>query len=261
MDKEKFLNFFTKEEHPSAIKIYNSVQICLDFNTLIVVDEFLTPNIWYKTCKFLDNYHFKSAVDGFFENSERRMLAIFPKEWESPIEFPYVVIKIINRSKFKNIEHRHYLGTLLSLGIKREKIGDLILQNDMCYVPVVADIVEYIINSLEKINGCAVRIDKVEKEEYALVNSGIELKEKLILCSSMRIDCIVCSVINISRSGGEKIISSGKVMVDYSVVDKKNFEVKEGSRLTIRGFGKFIVDEIVGTTKKDRYRVKLLQYK
>ena len=44
-------------------------------------------------------------------------------------------------------------------------------------------------------------------------------------------------------------------------MEKKNYEVKEGSPLTIRGFGKFIVGEIVGTTKKDRFRVKLLQYK
>ncbi|MCM1992718.1 RNA-binding protein [Oceanirhabdus seepicola] len=261
MDKEKFMNFFTKEEQPSAIKVYNSVQMCLDFNTLIVVDEFITPNIWYKTSKFLDSYHFKSVADGFFENAERRMVAFYPQEWDLPIDFPYVIIKITNRSKFKKLEHRHYLGTLLSLGLKREKIGDLILKNDMCYVPVVYDIVEYIINSLEKINGCAVRIEKIEQEEYASIQSGVELKEKLILCSSMRIDCVVCAVINISRSRGEKIISSGKVMVDYSVVDKKNFEIKEGSRLTIRGFGKYIVGEIVGTTKKDRFRVKLLQYK
>jgi len=261
MEKEKFLNFFTKEEHPSAIKVYNSVQMSLDYNTLIVIDEFLTPNIWYKISKFADNYHFHSGADGFFENAERRMVAFYPKEWEAPIEFPYVVIKITNRSKFKNLEHRHYLGTLLSLGLKREKIGDLILKNDTCYAPVVDDIAEYIINSLEKINGCAVRIEKIEQEEYASIHSGVELKEKLILCSSMRIDCVVSSVINISRSRGEKLISSGMVMVDYSVVDKKNFEVKEGSRLTIRGFGKYIVGEIVGTTKKDRFRVELLQYK
>ncbi|WBW95348.1 YlmH family RNA-binding protein [Oceanirhabdus sp. W0125-5] len=261
MNKEKFINFFTKEEQSSAIKVYNSLQMSMDYNTLILVDEFLTPNIWYKTSLFLKNYNIKIITDGFFDNAERRMVAFYPNEWVSPIEFPYVVIKITNKSKFKKLEHRHYLGTILSLGLRREKIGDVLLNNDTCYFAIVDDIAEYIINSLEKINGCAVSIEKIAKEDYLSIQSSIELKEKIILSSSMRIDCIVSAVTNLSRSKGEAIISSGKVMVDYSIVNKKNFEIKEGSRLTIRGFGKFIVSEIVGTTKKDRFRVKLLQYK
>ena len=227
MNKEKFLNFFNGEEQQDAIRIYNSLIMSVDYNTLIVVDEFVTPNIWYKSKEFLKQYNFKCTTYGFFENSERRMIAFSPSDWEVPIHFPYEVIRISNKSKFKKLEHKHYLGTLLSLGFKREKLGDLVVKEDLCFVPVVDDIVEYIINSLEKINGCAVKIEVLGNNEYNLIQSEIKQVERIVLSTSMRIDCIVSAITNISRSKADKLLTSGKVLVDLVLWKRKIMKLKK----------------------------------
>ena len=64
---------------------------------------------------------------------------------EDDIESNLKVIQIEGNFKFKSISHRDYLGALLNLGIKREKIGDIIIHDNFCQVVVSEDICDFII--------------------------------------------------------------------------------------------------------------------
>ena len=87
-----------------------------------------------------------------------------------------------------------------------------------------------------------------------------KFNEEIINIASLRLDSIVAKLSNTSRSKGLDLISSGKVLVDYKAIREKSLEIKMGSRLTIRGYGKYIVDSILGETKSGKKKVKIKKY-
>ena len=49
-------------------------------------------------------------------------------------DFEEVLIQINYPEKFVNIQHQHVLGTLMSLGIEREQVGDIIVGDSIQFV-------------------------------------------------------------------------------------------------------------------------------
>ncbi|MBR5270916.1 MAG: hypothetical protein IKV64_01900, partial [Clostridia bacterium] len=75
-------------------------------------------------------YGFNTMFFGGFEESECKMLGVFPEWSECDIqEFPIKALKISGLFT-KPLTHRDYLGSLLSLGIERNKLGDIAVIED-----------------------------------------------------------------------------------------------------------------------------------
>ena len=64
----------------------------------------------------------------------------FNNKYKEP--FPVKCIMITNTSKFTTLTHKDYLGSILGLGIQRNKIGDLIVEGNNCYAAVHLEIAE-----------------------------------------------------------------------------------------------------------------------
>jgi Uncharacterized conserved protein, contains S4-like domain len=76
----------------------------------------------------------------------------------------------------------------------------------------------------------------------------------------LRIDGIVSKIINISRSKAQAMIEQGRVLIDYVKIKDKSYELKGQERITIRGFGKFIVGNSVGNSKSGRIKIIIKKY-
>ena len=113
---------------------------------------------------------------GGVANSERCMAGFFPcdifvypesederRELEALFEIEYVEI---SGSGFVNFSHRDVLGSLMSLGVKRETIGDIIVTDDSknAYVAVLPGIAVYICTSLERVARDKVRVKCISSE-------------------------------------------------------------------------------------------------
>lgn len=72
---------------------------------------------------------------------------------------------------------------------------------------------------------------------------------------SLRLDAVVASFHNLSRSEAQKLIQSEKVKVNYRPVIATSYELSEGDLISVRGFGRFTINAIEGVTKKDRIRI------
>ena len=85
-----------------------------------------------------------------------------------------------------------------------------------------------------------------------------EFEEFKIALSSNRLDNFVSEIVKCSRTKAEEYILSEKVFVNELVELKNSKRIKEKDKITIRGKGKFIVDEFIGTNKKEKeiYLVK-----
>ncbi|MCT4584866.1 MAG: YlmH/Sll1252 family protein [Peptostreptococcaceae bacterium] len=172
---------------------------------------------------------------------------------ENDLEEPIKIIKIDGNFKFKKLSHRDYLGSLLSLGIKREKIGDILVNDDSSYIIVKKEISSYIINNLNNVNQNKVNLKEVDYKD--IVFNGYDLKEEILVITSLRLDLIISKVYNISRTKSLNIIKNEHVKIDFRVESNNSNTLEEGNLISVRHYGRFILKSIEGSTKKGKTRV------
>jgi len=95
---------------------------------------------------------------GGYDGAEWKMFGAFPEYEEASSDaFP---IKVLDIRKKYNVPlgHRNYLGTILSLGIDRNKIGDILVEDSGAYVFVSEDISQFLFENITKISSCGVKV-------------------------------------------------------------------------------------------------------
>ena len=207
---------------------------------------------------------------GGVANAERCMAGFFPcdifvypesederRELEALFEIEYVEI---SGSGFVNFSHRDVLGSLMSLGVKRETIGDIIVTDDSknAYVAVLPGIAGYICTSLERVARDKVRVKCISSENVPEKKQNFS--DMSLTLASVRLDALVSGMLNRSRDKTKKLILSGLVSVNHSQVLNCDKEFSEGDVITVKGEGKFVVDAFLGLTAKNRYRVIVRKY-
>ena len=221
-----------------------------------------------KSTEFMNPFEIKNAMDiinsesdlkyhsdGGYEGAERSVLSIFPfymeyEDIESPIKF----IQIDGNFKFRNVSHKDYLGSILGLGIKREKIGDILIHDDFCQVIVSSDICDYIVMNLTKVATNTVKVKEINRED--LKTSEKKYKDISFTVSSDRLDCVISGIYNISRQESLKYINAERVHLNYEKITSASKTVSSGDLISVRGKGRSEVVEIGGETRKGRTRVK-----
>ncbi len=189
-------------------------------------------------------------VCGFFEGT-------FAEEFETEGQnrlFPIRAVSFSFRTR-DVLSHRDFLGAIMSLGIKRETVGDIAVSEGFAAVFCLETEAELIrgITKIGNVGVCA---------EDGLTRPIVIKEPKKIIASvsSMRLDCIVGACANISRDRSAALVKSGLVSADFSVCLETSRTLSENSVLSIRGYGKFKVSKIVGTSKKGRLRVEIEKY-
>ena len=178
---------------------------------------------------------------------------VYDRDMEIKNFVPKTYFEIEGNFKFKSISHRDYLGALLNLGIKREKIGDIIIHDNFCQVVVSEDICDFIIINLEKVSKNKVKVKEITVKD--IIESEQNFKEISFTVSSLRLDSVIGGVYNLSRSESLKIIKGEKVHVDYEKIISPSKEIKTNSLISVRGHGRAII-EIGDMTKKGRIKIR-----
>ncbi|UUV17855.1 YlmH/Sll1252 family protein [Fusobacteria bacterium ZRK30] len=256
MDKKKFKNYFIDEEEGTISSIYDKIELCKKIDGIVYTDIFLSPQIWSKLIEIEAELGVLVEVKGLSLESEKKMAAFKSYYSDERVEFPSKLIAIKTTSKFDSLEHRHYLAGILSTGIKREKLGDLIVEDKTCYTIVFDGLFEFL-----KLNLLSIGRSKVEIEEIGdmeIPQYKFEVKEYLI--NSYRLDVIVSALISGSRNDALKLINSSQVMVNYRLKTNKSLTVKEGDVISIRKYGKHIFAGSEGETKKGKIKGKFKKY-
>ena len=200
-------------------------------------------------------------VFGGMEDCERRMLGFFPLE-EREISFPIARLRIRHNSKFnKTPRHQDYLGSILGLGFDRGRIGDIFtdLQGEYGEVFVYEDIADYICDQLEKIGRVPVKVQRVDNAEENLIKPQ-EVEEQLNV-ASLRLDAVVAAFFRLSRGQVSALIRAEKVFVNWSTCVDGGKQVKPGDMVTLRGYGRVRVGEVIGATRKERLRLMVFRTK
>lgn len=254
MDKQALLKNFGDDDRTEVLNLYEKCSIAKERDIPLFGNNFYSPNVWKTFEKSFGSKDFIVSSDGYFKDAERRMIA-FNNVYEIP--FPFKMIKVTNSSKFSTPSHRDFLGALLALGIKRTKVGDLLVQDNCCYFPVCEEICDFVVDNLKSVgkSPCSATI---LPEDF--IPPVVQFTEIIILVQSLRVDSVVSKIAKVSRDKAQKIIDEGKVLIDYNLAKSKSLEIQVGERITIRGFGKFILSDILGNSKSGKFRVVIKKY-
>lgn len=254
-DRKKILNVVNDEDSVLVSNLLDKIELAEKTGKTIFSNEFYGPNIWSLICSLSSQFNINIHNNGIFEEAERRMLCFTQDE---SVEFPVILVKIQNKSNFHTLKHKDYLGAVMSLGIKREKFGDFVVDGDCCYIALCQDVKDYILFNLTNIGKCPCSIEFLEK--LYDFKASHNFQTEIVNVSSMRIDCIAAALCNVSRNESESLIRQGKVLINYSIVSDKDETVRENSVITIRGFGKYKLIENIGLTSKGRNKIKIKKY-
>ena len=103
---------------------------------------------------------------------------------------------------------------------------------------------------------------KVEIVSLENISNKIQnMQEAKIIVSSLRLDNIVSEICKTSRSKANNIISSERVFVNSECIVKNTKMIKENDKITIRGKGKFFINQVLDQTKKGRIPIIINFYK
>jgi RNA-binding protein YlmH len=166
------------------------------------------------------------------------------------------VLEITSDDKrISDLDHGDYLGALLGLGIKRDKIGDLHVSEEGCHALIADDIGGFLIGHMKQAHRVDVTVSVRPLSELREVVSVVE--EQTLSVASMRLDGVASDVFRLSRTKILAPIKAGRCRVSWKPVEDPSFQLKEGDIVSMKGFGRFKVLEVEGVSKSGRIRVRI----
>jgi RNA-binding protein YlmH len=218
--------------------------------------DFLEPSIREEAeavLKWVNGVRYNTF--GGYSNSERRRLVIYPDYYIVETIEPALAFLEITGKHQSPPSHRDYLGALMSLGIKREKIGDILAGPAGGQVVVVPDLTDFIRSNLTEVAAGRVRVAVIEPEQLNLPDR----REKIIrsTVASLRLDAVAALGFGDSRTKMTREIKAERVKVNWKSVKSPDLEVAPGTVISIRGRGRVEFREISGQSKKGRIGIVL----
>lgn len=172
-------------------------------------------------------------------------------------DFEMAIVEIFYPQKYVTVSHSQILGTLINrLGVRREYIGDILLEEEHTYVLLDKRFVPLLMSDVEKIGRVPVSF-KEHTIQSVVLEPLSEASLEQILVSSLRLDKLVATVFRIARSKASQLIETRQVKVDYSPVLQAGKLLDEGQLVSVRGFGRVRVKAIVGYSKHGKVKVEI----
>ena len=166
-----------------------------------------------------------------------------------------VVALLIKGSGFRNLSHRDYLGAILGLGIERDAIGDVAVQDEhsaILFCP--RTLAAFLVGELTKVGSDTVRSRECVIDES--FTDGKKYRPISDTVASARLDCVVAALCNLSREAAQSAVKSGLVEVDFEPEERVDTVLEPPITVSVRGHGRFILRSFDGETKKGRLRLR-----
>lgn len=217
--------------------------------------DFLTP---YECIRVEECFSGEAYVSFFggYDDAERKV-AVFGQFDPDCHTYPFVKLKIYSKNK-EVAGHRDYLGAVLSLGIDRSRIGDIVIFDTFAILFCMEDMADYIIYNLDKVNNNKVMVDRYYEE--LVLDDTKRFKEEDFTVSSLRLDCVISAFTKKSRTMASEFIREKRVFLNYTPADNPSQKISSGDVISVRGIGKGKIFSDNTLTKKGRIHIKIKYY-
>ncbi|WNF07709.1 YlmH family RNA-binding protein [Brevibacillus borstelensis] len=196
------------------------------------------------------------TANGGYEGAERVRVMLHP-DYLTPEaeEFRLTLLHIAADQRFKRLEHRDVMGALLNAGLKREKFGDMIVDESGLFAVVAEEVADFVRVQVTHIHRTPVLFEKVEWASFQAPSE--RLTEKTITVPSPRVDAVIGEVYHLSRAKAVIPIRAGRLKVNWKVVDDPSYQLETGDMVSLAGFGRFKLLEVAGATRSGRLRMNV----
>lgn len=156
------------------------------------------------------------------------------------------------------LTHRDFLGALMGCGIKRETVGDIYVGTGTCDFLVTQEILPYVLQNFLSAGRTKLHVAQIPLEDLRIPQRTVrELRDTV---SSLRLDSVAGAGFGLARGKAAALIESGKVALNDLPCMKPDKLLTEGDRISARGFGKLVLAQVGGRTKKDRISILIQRY-
>ena len=197
---------------------------------------------------------------GGYDGAERQALLFLP-DWMEPeagaAELGLRYLRAAYRREYQ-LTHRDLLGSLMGLGIVREKVGDLLVGEESCDLVVQDSVAEFLLQSWDTAGRARVTVTEIGPENLHIPQ--VRCQEIRDTVAALRLDAVASTGFRMARGKAAALIESGKVQVNWRECTKPDKLLQAGDTVTARGFGKFELLEVGGVTKKGRQAILLKRY-
>lgn len=260
MDKQDIYIHFQPEERPFIDQVSDWMERVRRSHADRRTD-FLDPRQQYIVQSLVNRYaDLQVRFDGGYEQAERKRAWIAP-DYKMPeeAEFDIAVLAITSSDKrLASLEHGDYMGSILGLGLKRDKIGDIHVLEQGCHCLAASETIDYLNVHLRQVHRVNVWTDVLPLSQLQV--SSVELEEMSFTVASLRLDAVISDA---TRQGRNKVIDpirAGQCRVNWKVETDPSVLLQEGDLISLKGYGRYKVLEIGGQSRKDRTHVVIGKY-
>ena len=204
------------------------------------------------------------ALFGGHEDADRAMAFFLPSYMEAEYIGQYasqlmslISAEPLNGRFTEELSHRDYLGALMNLGIERSKIGDILTEGGRACIFASSDMAGYICDQLFRVRHTSVSCSLIPLDGCDIKPRFSELR---INVASERADEVIAAVFKLPRELASELIASGGAFMDGRELSKPSAQLRDGSRVSVRGHGKFIYLGMENMTRKGRLYVDIKKY-
>ncbi|MCF0122756.1 MAG: RNA-binding protein [Ruminiclostridium sp.] len=199
---------------------------------------------------------------GGYPEAERKLWAFLPdwmeeETWQMGEDCPVCALEV-KVPREADLSHRDYLGSLMGLGLTREKLGDILLTEGGAQILVLREALPILLSQWEKAGRYPVRLRELPLE--GLTPAPGEVKQVRATVATQRLDAVLAAGFSIPRSRAAELIRAGRVMVNHRPCEKGDKALGAGDVLTCRGLGKCVLTQVGGTSRHGRTIVELERY-
>ncbi len=195
---------------------------------------------------------------GGYEGAERNIFLFLP-DWMEPetAESPLRYLRAAFRPEFQ-LSHRDFLGSLMGMGIVREKVGDILVSRESADLIVLDTVAGFLLSSWDSAGRAKLTVEEIPAAHLHIPPVRCEQVRDTV--SSLRLDAVCAAGLRMARGKAAELIGSGRVQVNWRECTKPDKLLSAGDTISVRGSGKFRLAEVGGTTKKRRVAIVVERY-
>ena len=247
-------------ENNDLIKRADDLSRRCEKNCVVTMTGFLSPAERYMLEKQFHNCADCSMLfSGGHVDCERTVCFFLPEYMDAEyFDVSEYICAMKLTAHFGTPGHRDYMGSVLGMGVGREWVGDIWVNDNEAYIFCLPSVQRHLL-SIEKVGRCGVKAESIELEKIPAPKR--QVKEISFSVMSMRLDAVTAAMFNISRSEAARQISQGNVSYNYQEMLKTDCSVNVGDIISLRGAGKGKISGTGGNSKKGRLFVYAEIYK
>ena len=197
------------------------------------------------------------VFDGGYEEAERKILIFLPDWAEEPAGDELAFLRASFHGE-ESLTHRDILGSLMGLGVTRERVGDILVSPHSADIIAAPSLRDFFLREWDQAGRVKLTVTEIGRGELCVPRAQVKVIRDTV--SSLRLDAVAATAFSMSRGRAAELIAAGKVNLDHVPCVKGDKPVAEGAVITARGFGKAKLVQVGGLSKKGRIGITVERY-